>query len=125
MIIDKPDNRSRIPLMVLVMLAFLAAIWGGLLRLGWRWPSLRPGLVVSHGPLMVSGFLGTLIGLVLLKKVFHQSGSLPFGIVGSIMGVVIVVLIGISWGDTDPAVFFPVFFFSVPICCLAGFYVKR
>ena len=53
----------RFPLMALGMVALLAALWGGLLRLGWDWPIMRPTLPVAHGPLMVSGFLGTLIGL--------------------------------------------------------------
>lgn len=48
--------------MALGMLALLGALWGGLARLGWRVPS-EPALVVFHGPLMVSGFLGTLIGI--------------------------------------------------------------
>jgi len=50
-------------LMILVLLALLAALWAGLLRIGWAWPAIQPGLAALHGPLMVSGFLGTLIGL--------------------------------------------------------------
>jgi hypothetical protein len=49
--------------MILGMLALVGALWGGLLRLGW---TLSPPFLSSgafHGPLMVSGFLGTLIGL--------------------------------------------------------------
>jgi len=53
----------RFPLMAMAVVALLAALWGGLLRLGWGWPIMRPTLPVAHGPLMVSGFLGTLIGL--------------------------------------------------------------
>ena len=53
----------RFPLMAMAMVALLAALWGGLLRLGWDWPIMRPTLPVAHGPLMISGFLGTLIGL--------------------------------------------------------------
>jgi len=49
--------------MLLVALSLLAAMWAGLLRMGWVWPPLRPTLAALHGPLMVSGFLGTLIGL--------------------------------------------------------------
>jgi hypothetical protein len=58
-----PSYRRRIPLMALALLALLAGMWAGLLRLSWTWPVLRPTLPVAHGPLMVSGFLGTLIGL--------------------------------------------------------------
>jgi hypothetical protein len=45
------------------MLSLLAALWGGLVRMGWALPPLGSTLVLLHGPLMVSGFLGTLIGL--------------------------------------------------------------
>jgi len=44
-------------------LTLLTAMWAGLLRLGWNWPPLQPTLPMLHGPLMVSGFLGTLICL--------------------------------------------------------------
>jgi hypothetical protein len=56
-------SRIRFPLMALAMLSLLAASWAGVLRLGWEWPSFQPGLLIAHGPLMVSGFLGTLIGV--------------------------------------------------------------
>ncbi|MBS1253002.1 MAG: hypothetical protein MAG451_02046 [Anaerolineales bacterium] len=57
--------RSRIhfPLMAPAMLALLAAMWAGLVRLGWALPALSANLTIAHGPLMVSGFLGTLISL--------------------------------------------------------------
>jgi hypothetical protein len=56
-------SRIRYPLLAFSLLLLLLAIWAGLLRLGWRWPVLLSTLPISHGPLMVSGFLGTLIGL--------------------------------------------------------------
>jgi hypothetical protein len=54
---------SRLPLMALAVAALLGASWGGLLRLGWALPSIDPSLASFHGPLMVSGFLGTVIGM--------------------------------------------------------------
>ncbi len=54
---------ARFPLMALAMLALLAGMWGGLFRMGWVVPLAHPVLVFDHGPLMISGFLGTLIGL--------------------------------------------------------------
>jgi hypothetical protein len=52
----------RAPLLALALASLLAALWGGLQRLGWALPPLA--LVAGlHGPLMVSGFLGTLIAL--------------------------------------------------------------
>jgi len=49
--------------MAIAMFALLAGLWSGLLRLGWDIPGVRPSFPLAHGPLMVSGFLGTLIGL--------------------------------------------------------------
>ena len=54
---------ARFPLMALGMLALLTGMWAGLLRLGWNWPAPRPSFGLTHGPLMISGFIGTLIGL--------------------------------------------------------------
>jgi hypothetical protein len=53
---------ARVPLVGLGVLALLGALAGGLVRLGWPLPA-APTLVVFHGPLMVAGFLGTVIGL--------------------------------------------------------------
>jgi hypothetical protein len=56
-------SKARFPLMLLGLLALLMALWGGLVRLGWALPLLRPNLPAVHGPLMVCGFLGTLISV--------------------------------------------------------------
>jgi len=55
-------QKRYIPLVGLAILALLFALWAGLLRLGWSLPTLS-GLSSMHGPLMISGFLGTLIAL--------------------------------------------------------------
>lgn len=63
--------RLRFPLMALGMLGLVAAMWGGLMRLGWDLPSISSTLPGAHGALMVGGFLGTVIGLeraVALRK---------------------------------------------------------
>ncbi|MFQ6058164.1 MAG: hypothetical protein ACE5MB_04690, partial [Anaerolineae bacterium] len=59
----EPQPRIRFPLMALGLLGLLAAMWAGLVRLGWGLPPLQAGLTIAHGPLMISGFLGTLISL--------------------------------------------------------------
>ncbi len=53
----------RVPLIAGAALAVLAAMWAGLLRMGWALPPLQPGWIANHGPLMISGFLGTLVSL--------------------------------------------------------------
>lgn len=55
--------RFRIPFMALGMLSLIAGLWAGLIRLGWELPPIGSHLPEAHGPLMVSGFLGTLIGV--------------------------------------------------------------
>jgi len=49
--------------MAMGMLALLGGLWGGLHRLGWTGPVLQPAPPAAHGPLMVCGFLGTVISL--------------------------------------------------------------
>lgn len=56
-------SRFPIPFLALAILALLFALWAGLMRLGWQLPALTPSLALAHGPLMISGFLGTLIML--------------------------------------------------------------
>jgi len=56
-------NRLPIPFLILAILGLFAALWAGLMRLGWQLPALTPSLAMAHGPLMISGFLGTLITL--------------------------------------------------------------
>ena len=76
------------PLLLLSIFALLAAMWAGLLRLGWNWPLLVNSLPISHGPLMVSGFFGTLISLeraVALNKRWSYLGPLASGIGGLLL----------------------------------------
>lgn len=49
--------------MALALVAFLAALWTGLVRIGWALPGATSAPLLHHGPLMVSGFLGTLIAM--------------------------------------------------------------
>lgn len=53
----------RLPLLALAILAALAAMWGGLVRVGWQFPPVLNILPAVHGPLMITGFLGTLISM--------------------------------------------------------------
>ncbi|HEX5475324.1 MAG TPA: hypothetical protein VFX12_11735 [Vicinamibacterales bacterium] len=53
----------RLPLLAIGMLSMAGGLWFGLIRLGWALPLPRPDQLIVHGPLMVGGFLGTLICL--------------------------------------------------------------
>lgn len=53
----------RLPLLALGFISLLLGLAGGVARLGWAFPLPAANLILLHGPLMVSGFFGTVIGL--------------------------------------------------------------
>jgi hypothetical protein len=53
----------RFPLIGLGGFSLLAAIWAGLVRMDWNLPIPNLSFAETHGPLMIVGFLGTVIGL--------------------------------------------------------------
>lgn len=55
--------RLRFPLLAFGLTGLLLGVWAGLLRFGWNLPQGRPSLIALHGPLIVFGFLGTVISL--------------------------------------------------------------
>lgn len=65
---------ARLPLLALGMLALLGGLWSGLVRLGWALPMPHPSFSAGHGPLMVCGFLGTLIALERAVALGHRWG---------------------------------------------------
>jgi hypothetical protein len=85
-------SRLCFPIIFIVLLTLLAALWAGELRLGWNWPVLRPFLPAIHGPMMVYGFLGTLIGLeraVAIGKTWSYVGPLLTG-----LGTLLILIFG-------------------------------
>lgn len=56
-------SRLRFPLLALGAASLFCGVWAGLLRFGWNLPQGRANLSELHGPLMVFGFLGTVISL--------------------------------------------------------------
>lgn len=78
----------HLPFMAAAMLCLLAALWAGLQRFGWGLPALGPALPVAHGPLMVCGFLGTLISLeraVALRRAWAYLAPLLAGAGGLLL----------------------------------------
>lgn len=70
---------ARLPFLLLAILALVFGVWGGLWRAGWLFALPPAGLISLHGPLMVCGFLGTLISLeraVVLPKFWGYSAPL-------------------------------------------------
>ena len=77
-----------LPIMALGILALFAALWGGLARMGWAIPATPTTIVALHGPLMIAGFLGTLVSLE-RAVVHHLPGALLVPISSGIGTVVI------------------------------------
>lgn len=60
-------------LMAGALLALLAGLWAGLVRIGWQIPAASLTLLLAHGPLMVCGVLAALVGLeraVAMQKIW-------------------------------------------------------
>lgn len=71
----------RVPLVVLAFASLVLGVWAGLLRLGWPLPAA--GFVAMHGPLMASGFFGTVISLeraVALRRRWAYAAPLLSGL---------------------------------------------
>lgn len=58
----RPRQELRLAFLALGALALIAGLYGALGRLGWALPA-GSSLAALHGPLMISGLFGTLIGL--------------------------------------------------------------
>ncbi|MDR2240401.1 MAG: hypothetical protein LBE33_08160 [Zoogloeaceae bacterium] len=72
----------RIPLLILGFASLIIGVGAGLLRLGWAVPRPAADLAVFHGPLMISGFFGTVISLeraVALARGWAYLGPLAAG----------------------------------------------
>jgi hypothetical protein len=54
---------ARLPLVAAAVVALALGIEGGLARIGWQLPTRGPEPLALHGPLMVFGFLGTVVSL--------------------------------------------------------------
>lgn len=85
----------RYLLLPFALVALVCGVWAGLLLLGWDLPRGRANLIELHGPLMVFGFLGTVISLeraVALRRAWGYLAPC-----GTIAGVVLL-LAGVRQG---------------------------
>jgi hypothetical protein len=75
------------------------------------------GFIIGHPT-------GIIVGVIIVKIVLHQRGSLLLGILGGIFGEAFVAFIA-SPLDLYNSIYFgyPMFFLSAPVFCLAGFYL--
>jgi hypothetical protein len=84
----------RLPLLILGFMSLISGVLAGLARLGWAVPLPSPQALLLHGPLMVCGFFGTVIGLeraVALGRRWAYLGPLLCGLGG------LALLLGQPW----------------------------
>ncbi len=108
----------RFPILLLLLTALLAALWGGLARLPWSLPSLRLSLPAVHGPLMVSGFLGSLVALERAVALGKRPAFLAplLGVSGAV---------ALLLGAPDPFGPLLVTLSSLGMVAIAGYMVRR
>ena len=123
-------NTAFVVIMKFVAMALGLALCGAILAIAGGFVGGRIAGENNFGALglailgIVAGyFLGNILGIVLIKKFINPRGSILLGILGSIAGVVITVIVGIIL-DPDINLFFWIALISVPVLCLAGFYLK-
>ncbi|MBI4378059.1 MAG: hypothetical protein HY578_03065 [Nitrospinae bacterium] len=84
--------RYRLPQLAVSFIALLFGVLAGLARMDWQTMVLNPNLPSIHGPLMVAGFLGTLISLeraVAMDRLWAYSapGLTALGIIFLLTGI--------------------------------------
>ncbi len=83
-------------------------------------------LGLAIGGVIIGYPTGIIVGIIAIKKILHRRGSLLLGILGSIFGAIITIAAAEPLNlNSNPNLLFGVFFLSVPLFCLVGFFLKR
>ncbi len=83
-------------------------------------------LGLALGGIIVGYPTGIIVGIISIKKILHRRGSLLLGILGSIFGAVITIVIAEPLNlNSNTNLLFGVFLLIVPLFCLVGFFLKR
>ncbi len=83
-------------------------------------------LGLAIGGILIGFPLGTIVGLILLRKLFHQKGSLWLGMSGAIVGTIATAVLSEPLNlNANVNLLFGVFFTMVPALTLGGFYLMK
>jgi len=83
-------------------------------------------LGLAIGGVIIGYPTGIIVGIISVKKILRQRGSLLLGILGSIIGAVVTILLAEPLHlNSNTNLLFGVFFLSVPVFCLVGFFLRR
>ena len=83
-------------------------------------------LGLAIGGIIVGYPTGIIVGIVLIRKVLHQRGSLLLGFLGSVIGVVVIMVLAEPLHlNSNTNLLLGTFLVIVPVFCLVGFYLRR
>ena len=83
-------------------------------------------LGLAIGGILIGYPKGIIIGILLIKKLFKQKGSLLFGLIGGIIGTVVTIILIEPFNLTSNSyLLFGTFFVLVTCLSLGGFYLKK
>ncbi len=83
-------------------------------------------LGLALGGIIIGYPTGIIVGIILIKKILHQRGSLLFGILGSIIGAVIIIALAEPLNiNSNTGLLFGSFFLSVSVFSLGGFLLRK
>jgi len=107
-----------------ILFAVIGALIGGRVLGG---DSVAFGaLGLAIGGVIIGYPMGIIVGIISIKKILHQRGSLLLGILGNIVGAVITMVLAEPLNlNSNTNLLFGEFFVSVPVFCLVGFFLKR
>ncbi len=109
----------RALMLVTVLLALLGGIGSGLARLGWQMDSFSQDWILIHGPLMICGFLGTLLCLeraIALESRYRWSIIVP---AVNALGAIVLL-----WLPDAPTGRFLLMLGSLGLVCLFGLMLR-
>lgn len=83
-------------------------------------------LGLALGGIIVGYPTGIIVGIVLIRKILHQRGSLLLGIMGGIIGAIVTIVLAEPLHlNSNINLLFVIFLLIVPVFCLVGFYLRR
>ncbi len=83
-------------------------------------------LGLAIGGVIIGYPTGIIVGIISIRKILHQRGSLLLGILGSIVGAIMTLVLAEPLNlNSNTNLLFGVFFLSVPVFCLIGFFLRK
>ena len=83
-------------------------------------------LGLAIGGVIIGYPSGIIVGIISIKRILHQKGSLLLGILGSIIGAVTTMILAEPLNlNSNTNLLFGLFLLGVPAFCLIGFFLKR